>query len=425
MDCDDSTRESAVGGKDSSQADTKMANGAESLEDLNECESAGGSKKDDTSTSIVPSEVIIECDSAETEDNEDAAEPIFPPEVVIEILCWLPLRSLAKLQLICKEWRGFINGRYLMERNVDRREVICHWHNVVRNDDPTKQNPNDENFQLLEVCDGLLFITSFGTEKFTIWNPATRGVLHLPDHHKDVYGVTFNYVKSTGNYLVVSIYNDESGKESCEVFTPGQSESWRPLAFPDVAEDEGHRKKQRVQVVSTGEAVHTVLIIKVGSTVTKKVVSLDLETECFTVTCFTKTQFKNSRTLWAIDWNGKLALTTLIGNDLHVTELEDYKKQRWCQKDKVIPLSFLQEGGDDVVMSLVPLLAKDGDIWFICKEAVMIIYSIETGRSRPVNTSNLPPAGKMYPYKPTLVGLKGMQQDPEFGKRWSSTLKFG
>ncbi|XP_075512516.1 uncharacterized protein LOC142548033 [Primulina tabacum] len=219
-----------------------------------------------------------------------------------------------------------------MERNIDRNKVVGHWHNVAVPRDPATPDPNDERFMLLDGCDGLLLIMSFPTTKLTIWNPATCGVLGLPDPHKNAFGVTFSYVESKGKYLVVSLYDDESGRESCEVLTPGQSESWRPLEFPDVAEVEGRREKHRVQVVAAGEAVHTVLIPKVGSTVTKKVVSLDLETECFTVTCFTKTKVKNWRTLWAIDWNGKLALTTIVGNDLHVTELENYKKQRWSQK---------------------------------------------------------------------------------------------
>lgn len=403
------------GGEASSKIETQMANGAEASEDLTKCES----KKDDNSTSIVPSEAIIECKSAETE----TAEPIFPSEVVIEILCWLPLRSLAKLQLVCKEWRGFIRGHYLVERKMDRSKVVCHWLNAGVPRDPAK--PNDESFMLLDGCDGLLLMRSFPTMKLTIWNPATCGVLDLPDPHKNAFGAIFSYVKSTGKYLVVSLYNDESGRESCEVLTPGQSESWRPLAFPDVAEAEGRGEKQRVQVVAAGGAVHTVLILKVGSTVTKKVVSLDLDTECFTVTCFTKTKVKNLRTFWAMDWNGKLALTTIVGNNLHVTELEDYKKQRWSQKNKVISLSFLQEGIDNNqdVISLVPLFTKDGDIWFNFEYYVIVRYTIETGRTKAMDSRGLLPAGKLYPYKPTLVGFHGMQQDAKFGSRWSSPFK--
>ncbi|XP_073148441.1 putative F-box protein At1g32420 [Henckelia pumila] len=381
-----------------------MANGAELSEDLNKC-----------TTSVV---------KTEDREEDDAAEPIFPPEIVIEILCWLPVRSLAKLQLVCKEWRGFIRGRYLMERNKDRREVMCRWQNstAAAQDDPAKENLNEENFTLLDCCDGLLLTKIPHTMKLAIWNPTTRGLLRLPDLHEGAFGVTFSYVKSRGNYLVVSIYLDKSDREGCEVLTPGQKESWRPLAFPDVL---GLDEKQlAVDVVSTREAVHTVLILRVGSTVVGKVVSLDLETECFTVTCFPEMKFQNWRTIWPVEWNGKVALTNLVGNNLHVTELEDYKKQRWCQKHRVIPLSFLPEGDDELNSTFVTLLAQDGEIWFTFKEAYMFVYSIETGHHFQItNSKGLPPADILYLYKPTLVGLQGMQQDPQFGKLFSSSLK--
>ncbi|KZV16040.1 F-box protein [Dorcoceras hygrometricum] len=367
MESNVSTRGSGCAGEAST-----IATGAESVEDLRECVSG-----------------------------ETGSAPSLFPDVILEILCRLPLRSLGKLQLVCKEWRGFIRCRYLMERNMNRRKIICHWHNSKAPNDESNLNQDSESFILLDGIDGLLLIMSTSTLKLTIWNPITQGVLSLPDQDRGTLGVTFSYVKSTGNYLLVSIYKDESDRESCKVLTPGMSESWRPLAFPDVAEAEGLRERQYAEVVSAGQAVHTVLVLKVGSKVTKKVVSLDLGTERFHITCFAEARYNDLKKLRAIDWNGKLALVTVDGTDLHVTELEDYKKQRWCREDKVIPLPFLRKGTNAASL-LMPLFAKDGEIWYRFGDSLTVIHRIETGRYTHIITRGLSRAGKLYPYKPTL-----------------------
>ncbi|KAL0305880.1 UNVERIFIED_CONTAM: hypothetical protein Sradi_6005300 [Sesamum radiatum] len=106
----------------------------------------------------------------------------------------------------------------------------------------------------------------------------------------------------------------------------------------------GYRFKDRVSVVSAGEAVHCLIVIKVADERCERVVSLDMGTETFTVSHLPEGLTCNRTTLWDLDWDGKLALVQIVGQNLEVMELEDYKKHRWCANKKVIPLPSMKTG---------------------------------------------------------------------------------
>ncbi|KAL0442883.1 UNVERIFIED_CONTAM: putative F-box protein [Sesamum latifolium] len=279
----------------------------------------------------------------------DESTPIFPPEVVMEILSWLSLKSLTKAQLVCKQWRALIHDHYFIQKHMGQSSVVWHWYNVVR---PGRSSPIDS-FSYLHGCDGLLLLRNNGSFKYCVWNPATRRVLELPDPHSGNYGFVFCYVPATGNYRIVAIYNDlENGREGCEVFTPG-------------------------------EAVHCVIVIKVGDEHCER----------------------------DLDWDGKLALVQIVGQNLEVMELEDYKKHRWCANKKVIPLPSMKKG-DGGERNLFPLFAKQGDIWFWSKGEKIFTYTIKTGQVCDVKQSQTYSiSNKIYPYKPSLVTFEGMVPD--------------
>ncbi|PIN26461.1 hypothetical protein CDL12_00786 [Handroanthus impetiginosus] len=314
------------------------------------------------------------------------AQQIVSLDILMEILSRLPVKSLSKVQLVCKEWQEIIYERYFIEKHMDRSTVDWNWYNITK---PISywHNPHEiESLSYIHGCDGLLLLKNNSSGKYSLRNPATRSVLELPDPHRYNYGFALSYVPSTRNYRIVAFYHDkEAGVDSCEVLTPGCSKAWRRLAFPHINVN-GYTKTEDVSVVSTRGIVHCVLRLSNGKEVVHAIVSLDWDTECFTVNLFKS-------------------------DDKTVMELEDYKKGRWCVKKKVIPLKFLEKYNYRPE-NAVPLFAKNGDIWSWLKTEKIFIYTIETGEIADVKRSNyFLHENKLYIYKPSLITFEGMQPD--------------
>ncbi|PIN14259.1 hypothetical protein CDL12_13118 [Handroanthus impetiginosus] len=335
------------------------------------------------------------------------AQRIVSLDILMEILSRLPVKSLSKVQLVCKEWQEIIHERYFIEKHMDRSTVDWNWYNITK---PIScwHNPHEiESLSYIHGCDGLLLLKNNSSGKYSLWNPATRSVLELPDPHRYNYGFALSYVPSTRNYRIVAFYRDkETGVDSCEVLTPGFSKAWRRLAFPHINVN-GYTKTENVSVVSTRGVVHCGLRLSNGKEIVHAIVSLDWDTERFTVNLFNS----DDKTVWDLDWNGKLAFAVITRQTLEVMELEDYKKGRWCVKKKVIPLKFLEKYNYRLG-NAVPLFAKNGDIWFWLKDEKIFIYTIETGEIADVKRSNyFLHENKLYIYKPSLITFEGMQPD--------------
>ncbi|KAG8385692.1 hypothetical protein BUALT_Bualt03G0071500 [Buddleja alternifolia] len=352
---------------------------------------------------------------------DDPSMPIFPPEVIIEILTYMPLKSLTQLQLVCKEWLAIIHDHQFIEKYADRFPKVYHLHNVV-NTTKSLENTSPHRVQIsyLHGLDGLILNKNLNTQKIFIWNPATRGVLELPDpHHDDYYGFTFSYIPATKNYRIVSVYEDkESGRECCEVLTPGHSETWRRLTFPENVNLNWHKKDKRVTVISSGGTIHCILT----DATFEEIVSLDIETERFVVNSVPKSLFEDWTRVCALNWDGKLAFADIIEENLEVMELEDYRKQRWCLKKRVIHLPFMTNIDGDKRSNLLPLFAKEGDIWFCLKGEKVFSYKTETGERTDIKLSQgFSIRNNFIPYKPSLVSFKGMKPDTKYDKfrpRW-------
>ncbi|KAG8385689.1 hypothetical protein BUALT_Bualt03G0071200 [Buddleja alternifolia] len=347
---------------------------------------------------------------AQNRKNDDPSMPIFPHDVVTEILTYMPIKSLTQRQLVCKEWRATIHDHYFIEKHMDRSRDVHHWHNAVQTTESLiNGSPDRVRISYIHGLDGLVLMRNTDTQKIFIWNPATRGVLELPDpHHDDNYGFTLSYIPATKNYRIVSVYEDkESGRESCEVLTPDHSETWRRLTFPENVNLNWHKKDKRVTVISSGGAVHCILTVVTF----EEIVSLDIETERFAVNSVPKSFFEDWTRVFALDWDGKLGFAYANGENLEVMELEDYRKQRWCGKKRVIHLPFMKNN-DVAVSKLHPLFARKGNIWFWLEDGRVFSYNIKTRRRNDVTQrQGLSVANKNYPYKPSLVTFEGMQPD--------------
>ncbi|CAK9135454.1 unnamed protein product [Ilex paraguariensis] len=325
-------------------------------------------------------------------------QPIFLPEIVMEILSWLPVQSLLRLQLVCKQWYALMQDRHFVEKHMSQATVLICWYNV--NQLPPAA---DETFELICGCDGLLLKRSHSSYKYHIHNPTARQILELPDPHEIIYFITLFFVPATGNYKLVSIYNEkeESGSKRCEVLTIGKDDSWRSLQIPKL---EDHHKRERVAILSAGATVHCIWESQIRSDI--EVLSIDLGTECSTITPSPEVLFPDGNAYWALDWNGKLAFADRVKQNLRVWVLEDYIKHKWGEM-VVVPLKL----NKDMEGDLLPLFAQYDNLWFRLKGKQIFSYNIV---HRRIGHKLSAPGGykisrKVYQCPPSLVTFEGMK----------------
>ncbi|KAK3024956.1 hypothetical protein RJ639_042763 [Escallonia herrerae] len=294
-----------------------------------------------------------------------------PHEVIVEILSWLPVEVLLRLQLVCKEWYAIIRNRYFIEMHISR--ATCATLFNIRRTTTVSPTPSSAQHKvhLICGCDGLELERSNTTKKYYIVNPTIRKTLELPDPHEDSLGMTFSFVPATGDYKLVSIYKDEHGHVCFEVLSVETDSSWRPLKFPEI--EILDKKRKKCFLVPTDAAVHYVGVTRKGSDVEEVVASLNLETETFTVTTLPKGLYPDWEKVWAVSWKGKLALLDRATEHLCVTVLENYKKQKWGKAFKGID-------EDDYI----PISAEYDHLWFWSKSNKIFSCNIETEYIRDV-----------------------------------------
>lgn len=340
-------------------------------------------------------------------DEEDDDILFIPPEVVREMLSWLPLKPLARAQLVCKQWRSLIQDHRFMEKHMKRSSCVHHWYNVAK---PTTTGQADyPKFSFIHGFHGLLLMKNVTSRKYFLWNPAARLSLELPHPHTTNYGSALCFVPSTRSYKIVSLFKDALGCHGCQLLTPGPSMAWRELPFPD--HDHGVTAAQgKVSMVPAGGAVHYVLPIKVGEETVAHIITLDVETELFIQNRMPRGVFGDIGTAGVLDWNGKLAFYDIVGQDMQLMVLKDYKKNRWCREKDVIHLPFLHRDKENLMF---PLFRKEGEIWFRLKHEKIFAYTIDNGGIRDVERPRFALSGDVYCYKPSFITFEGMQPDKE------------
>ncbi|XP_065618215.1 LOW QUALITY PROTEIN: putative F-box protein At1g46984 [Quercus suber] len=278
-----------------------------------------------------------------------ATQQSIPLDIVMEILSWLPVTYVLRMKCVCKQWYTLTQDCHFIEKHMSRHRIKCSYNKIPI----TPPGNSQDNFQLICGCNGMLLKKRIASNKFLIMNSATRQMLELPDPHKNSFGMTFSFVPSTGCYKFVSIYddNEETGNEGCEILTVGSDNSWRTINFP--SQNDANKKREKIMVVSAGEAVHCIKINKVRTCFCAEMVSLDLESESFKSTICPK-DCSQIEKVWALDWNGCLSFAVRVEEVINVIVLEDYKKLK-CGKEKiVIPLAFTNST-PNLMEDLVPL----------------------------------------------------------------------
>ncbi|KAK1400763.1 F-box domain-containing protein [Heracleum sosnowskyi] len=368
-------------------------------------------------TSGSPKDLALKLIKGKKTDNV-VDDSLFPPEIIIEILSWLPIEFSGRVMLVCKQWYALIQDRHFMEKQMSRADkefrkyVLC-YENDVSADSDNENESFMHYYSTVYACDGLHLEKDRFKNKYRICNPTTKRVLELPDPHEGSHGIVFSYVPSTSNYKFVSIYDDESSTECCEVFSVENDESsWRLLGMP--TRDYPNRNRKKCSVVSTGDAVHCVRVIAIGAVMVEEVVSLDLGTEQFTVTNFPRGQYQSWEKVWPLNFMGKLALVDRMEADLCVFVLEDYKKQKWSKRRPLIPSASLKIL-EDMHGTISPYCFDQSEmLWFWVKDRSMFLsYNVRAGKERGgyLYKKGYKLMEVMRPLQQSLVHLKGMQPE--------------
>ncbi|GER27215.1 F-box family protein [Striga asiatica] len=341
----------------------------------------------------------------------DPSAQLFPPGITIEILSRMPLKDAARLQLVSKEWHSLIQSHYFKDRHMAHSEVLYHHHNVKTNWAHTSARCS---FSFANGRDGLLLMQHKTQNTLCLWNPATKRALELPGPNPNSLGLSLTFSRATGSYSIVSFHRDSEkiGSEGCEVLDPCGARVWRPvLDFPEamIVRGESHWPV----VISTGEAAHCVFFAEneIG------VVSLDVETDKFAASRFLP---KTGRAddYWALEWEGKLVIAGVVGSNMEVKEMEDHGKGRWGAEERIVALPAWMkkeaEGGNEIV----PLLVRDGEMWFWIKGCgVVFTCNVETGERTDYGTvRNFMVSTRLYPYKESLIGFQGMVPETMFDR---------
>ena len=247
-------------------------------------------------------------------------EPFLPQDVVVEILSRMPVQYLLMMKSVCKQWNDLIQDSYFIQKHISltKSSYIVYFNKWKpggnmdeEDDDNNKEKSKHEKFHLICGCDGMLLKRSNASKKYVIENPTIRRMLVLPDsdhhhHHHHSLSITFSFVPSTGEYKLVSIYEDTAtGNEGCEVITAGMDDSWRPLQLPN--KHGLNKRRRKLSFASSGAAVHCYRVTEVGGQIFEEVISLDLETECFTSTALKPSSFSDWKKVSALNWNGRPA----------------------------------------------------------------------------------------------------------------------
>ncbi|BAS93248.1 Os05g0303900 [Oryza sativa Japonica Group] len=183
-----------------------------------------------------------------------------PIDLVEEILMWLPSRSLARLRCTCRSWNELISSGGFVDRYLQNA--------AARHSAPAKlvltplSKRHARSFHApmccrdcpriigARPCRGLVLFCRPCALTYSVCNPSTGGVLHLPPCHSEWYmssaGIGFD--SATGKYKVVQLVDPSSPKvvgTQCRVLTVGDDPlGWRePLGEACTILQEDHAKE--------------------------------------------------------------------------------------------------------------------------------------------------------------------------------------
>ncbi|CAI9087729.1 OLC1v1021876C1 [Oldenlandia corymbosa var. corymbosa] len=329
------------------------------------------------------------------EDEKSCSDPetesflFLPPETVFEIISRLPVKSLLVFKTVCKLWCSMIEDRKFVEVHMKRSNTIY----VCKEKGDTKE------FECLAVKDGLLVEKHRITKKYRIQNPATKYKLDLPDPHHNLKYTKLVYLPSTDTYKLINVYGKKGSRlGGCEVLSIGTDMAWRTLDIPSFYDLNRRRMKG-----SYGSIDDRFYYMRFSS---HQIVCLEMDSESFKILKVPQALFQSWDSVVPISWDKKLSLAKVLGLELHVWVLEDYKKQTWGERKRIISLSFLSNY-PNITEKPKPRTFSKGRLQFRSHEDHRIAYYVESGK---VHIKYVPEGEKIdYIMHHTLVNPLGVE----------------
>lgn len=265
-------------------------------------------------------------------------------------------------------------------------------------------NGNEKAYKWLCVQDGLVLERSYLFPKYRIRNPATKQKLDLPNPREQLLFISMFFLSTSNDYKVVYIHHKEGASYTAgvgaAVLTIGTDPSWRTLDIPNLH----NMKSQRGHIfrISIAEVYY---IIGLGDYV---IVCLEMETENFISVQIPEDLFPDWENIQPLNWRGKLALASVVGEKINIWVLESYKKQKWANIKVVFPLdSIVNDPSSVSAGSLMPFRTEGNWLWINANYERRVAYNMKTNRVSTLISA--PPKQKiMYVYRPSLVHFKGM-----------------
>ncbi|PRQ30001.1 hypothetical protein RchiOBHm_Chr5g0019881 [Rosa chinensis] len=268
------------------------------------------------------------------------------------------------------------------------------------------------NFKLISGVAGLLLEESLTSRVSRIRNFATHQVLYLPDAHGETSTVGFVFDSSTCECKAACFHWKQEGDTGNEVgfkvLSIGKDDQWRTLKLP---KQNGKLFVARYFTATNEEgAAHAVEIIRDGQDFKLEVQSVDIWSECFTITTLPRGAFLDLKRVAIFRWNYYVAVADIVEESLNVLVLEDFKKHKW--RKIIVPLKFLKDnpGLKDEI--------RPHQVWLNylrLHNAVkknILVYDMERKVIKVIKVTHTKSTEKIYEFrKPSLVTLKGMKNE--------------
>ncbi|CAB4278016.1 unnamed protein product [Prunus armeniaca] len=292
-----------------------------------------------------------------------------PFDIITEILSWLPIDSLVRFKLVCKNWYFFIvHDRKFIAKHKERT-CLLRLRYVYKHEANKLTVILDKSFGMEAFCAGLVLEKSLtNSQVFRIRNPATHQVLYLPNAHEGTRNVDFALNPSTHECKVVCFYGKDS-EVGFEVLTIGKDEQWRPMKHPNT-DLLKHRGKPALQFIEDH-------LLSVRGLVT-----------------FSSLVFH---------WNDCVAVADIAEEKLTMLVLEDYKQHKWSKK--TVRVTFLE---DHMTLLKDPFFVINADsdgLNFRFKDR-FIRYDL---KREIIEKVNIRQGSNFWFVKPSLIALKGMK----------------
>ncbi|XP_019157534.1 PREDICTED: F-box protein At5g65850-like [Ipomoea nil] len=334
-----------------------------------------------------------ESDGEKTSGSGLNSDLFLPNEIIIEILSWLPVDTLLRVKCVCKSWRATIQDRNFIEKHMSRARIVVECAAKM-----SDNNGNEKPYEWQCVRDGLVLERRNVFPKYRIRNPATKQKLDLPNPHGPLLFISMFFLSTSNDYKAVYIHHKE-GTTSCAadvaVLTIGTDSSWRSLDIPSLH----NMKSQRGQILRKSIAeVYYIIVLR-----DYEIVCLEMETENFTSVQIPERLFPDWNNIHPLNWRGKLALASVVGEKINIWVLESYKKQKWENVKVVFPLPLDSITNDN----LIPFETKGDWLRISVNYEHRVAYNMRTNRVSTLISA--PPGQKIaFVYKPSLVHFKGM-----------------